>query len=232
MLKCGASRVVRRTEQDRPGSWSDRPPHRVKIMNSARTEWHRYRGRTSHWYCDRISLEAAPRVDHLITGLAGGLQQVVEHRHRAGAESELLCSDAKVTADFPSQLCVGNVGVTVHLGHYRGSGFDDARERGERVLVAGQLEGGPVAHLWRRFSSLVRRQSRDGGANLDQIRTSPRGVLKIAAARPGRSRGEHQPMSTSAKISLLRPPSHSSTRAGSPAISILSSSTSRPPAEG
>src|SRR6186997_306535 len=157
MLQCRASRVVRRTEQDRLGSWSHSSPHRIKIMNSARSEWHRYRGRTSDWDGDRISLEAAPRVDHLMPGFTGGLQQVIEHRYRAGAESELLCRHAKAGADFPSQLGVGNVGVTVHLGHCRGGGFQNAREWREGVLVAGQLEGGPVTNLWRRFASLVRR---------------------------------------------------------------------------
>ena len=81
MLQRRTCRVVRRTEHDRLRSRGNRPPHRIKIMNSARTQRHRHLSRACQRYRDRIGLEAAPRVDHLVASLTRGLQQVVEHRH-------------------------------------------------------------------------------------------------------------------------------------------------------
>src|SRR5215211_221955 len=232
MLQRRARRVIRRTEQDRLGRRRNRPSHRIKIMNTAPAQWHRDRGCAGYCYRDRISLEAAPGVDHLIPRLAGSLQQVVKHSDRAGAESNLLSRHAKSPAERVCHLSVSKIGIAVHLrGNRRCSGLDDARKWGERVFIAGKLDRPLPIHSWG-WLDRIARQSGNGRPNLDQIRTSPRGVLKIAAASPGRSRGGHQPISTSAKISLLRPPSHSSTRAGSPAISILRSSTWRPPADG
>ena len=137
MLQRRARRVVRRTEHDRLGSRGDRPPHRIKIMNSAGTQRHRHRGRAGHRYRDRIRLEAAPRVDHLIAGLTGGLQQVVQHRHRAGAEGKLLGGHAEPTAQrVRSSQRWQYRGSGSSRGHRGGGGLNDARKRWVRVFVA------------------------------------------------------------------------------------------------
>ena len=81
-------RVVRRAEHDRLGGRGDRRPHRLEIVHRARAQRHRHRGRAGDLHRDRVGLEAAPGVDHLVAGLADGLQQVIEHRHRAGAEGQ------------------------------------------------------------------------------------------------------------------------------------------------
>jgi hypothetical protein len=189
MLECRTGRVVRRTQHDRLCGRCNRSPHGIKIMNSAPTQRHRHLSCTCHRYRDRIRLKAAPCEDHFVASLTGGLKQVIEHRHRAGPKSELFAGHTKPDAQRIGHLSIRDVGVAVHPAYRSHRGLNDTRKRREGIFVTGQLERGGLNQPRSRFAGRIDRQTPDSRPQFDQIRTSPRGVLKIAAARPVRSRG-------------------------------------------
>ena len=69
--------------------------HRVEVVAAVRGHRHRHRRRGRGGDRDRVGLEGAPRVDDLVAGLAEGVEQLVDQRHRAGGRSKVADRDAE-----------------------------------------------------------------------------------------------------------------------------------------
>ena len=170
-------RVVRRAQQHHPGQGRDRRLHGREVVHRARTERHGHGRRAGDGHGDRVGLEAAPGVDHLVAGLAARLQQVVEHRHRPGAEGQPVRRHPEPLAQRRRHRDVAHVRVAVHLRHRPRRRLQHAGQRGIGVLVAGQLVGDQVpVDRGRWLARLVDRHPADGRPHphCGHVRSGPR----------------------------------------------------------
>ena len=86
---------------------------------------------------DRVGLEAAPRVDDLVAGLAERLHQLVDQRRPTPvARASWSVPTPSLLGERVVERGVAHVGVAVHLLGGPGGGLDDARQRRVGVLVA------------------------------------------------------------------------------------------------
>jgi hypothetical protein len=123
-----------------------------------------HRGRAGQLDGDRVGLEGAPGVDHLVTVGDRRLQQVVEQRDRPGPDREIAHRYAEAVRQRLEQVDGAHVRVPVHLRRGLGRGGEHAGERRVRVLVTGQLVRRPAVGARGRTTGLVSRHIVQAGA--------------------------------------------------------------------
>ena len=91
---------------------------------------------------DRVGLEAAPAVQHLVARIGVGQQDLLQEAHRSAADADLVDAQPETVGQGGAQLAGAVVGVAVEGGGGRAvDGGEHRRQRRERVLVRGQLDG-------------------------------------------------------------------------------------------
>ena len=157
-------RVVRRADENRTRPIGDPLRHGVEVEPGIRGQWHLDPGGAGHLCGDRVRLERAPGVDHLVAGLADRVQQVVEEGDRAGADGQVARRNPQPLGELRHQSSGGQVGVAVDRLRRSTNGVDQLGRRRERVLVAGELVRRPPRRRRRRTAWLVRRDALEGAS--------------------------------------------------------------------
>ena len=117
---------------------------------------HAYARRPGDRHEGGVRLEGPPRVEHLIAGTGGGKNELGQQGHRTGADVHLVDVDTILGGEAFAQGERRGIRVAVvrRFGCDRG---DDAGQRVEWVLIAGEFEGTGVS----RFSLLIGREGDD-----------------------------------------------------------------------
>ena len=134
-----AGRVVRGADEHEAGPLGDRGEHRLEVVAGVGVQRHLDRRRAGDGHHDRVGLERAPRVDDLVARVAGGLDDLAEHAHAAGAGGQVLDRHVQALGEGLAEGADGHVGVPVHLGRGVLHDLQHAGQRRVRVLVAADL---------------------------------------------------------------------------------------------
>ena len=138
----GAGRVVRVAHEDQPGAVGDRGEHRVEVVGVV-GQRHLHRGGAGGADLQRVDLEAAPAVQHLVADGGGDLDQLLAQADRPAADGDVLRGEGPVDVLGQAllQLDVAVVGIAVDVV---GGLLDRGPHAGQRPvhrLVAGDLDG-------------------------------------------------------------------------------------------
>ena len=182
--------VVGRADQDDAGAVGDGVGHRVEVVAAVGGDGHADHPRRRRRDRDGVGLEAAPREHDLVVGVAERLHQLVDQRHRAGGQGQVLGGYAQLGRQRVVERDVAHVGVAVHGLHGRRRGLDHAGQRWVGVLVGRQLVRRQVRARRRRLARDVRRDLGDRGTRL-RGRHAPQASyhrwLRRARQRPSRN---------------------------------------------
>jgi len=162
-----AGGVVRCADQDQPCAGGDRGGHCGEVVSRVRVERNLHRGCPRECHEDGIGLERTPGVDHLVTGVARGGDQLAQHAHAPRAGGDVLGRDAEALREGEGQLRDGHVRVTVHLRRGVLNNLENAGQWRVRVLVAADLVRRYPLTRGRRLARLVRRDGSQGFAEAD-----------------------------------------------------------------
>ena len=168
-----AGRVVRRAHQDQPGAVGDRGEHRVEVVLLGRGQRHLDAGRAGDLGDDRVCLERPPRVDHLVARTNRGLDDLLGHPNRPGADGNVACRDVEAVRDRVHQVGREHVRVAVRPRAGVGDLGQHARQRRVRVLVRRQLERPPRRVGRGHPSGSVRRNAVEGRPEAGSISHAP-----------------------------------------------------------
>lgn len=139
----GSGGVVRVADEDHARSVGDGVGERVEVVGLV-AQGHAHRRRVGQVGEQRVGLERAPGVDDLGPGLGGGLQELLEHAHGAGADGHVVVGDAEPGGQGTGEGGGPGVGIAVDLGGGRGHGVEDRGQRTVGALVGGELHRPPV----------------------------------------------------------------------------------------
>jgi hypothetical protein len=135
----GPGRVVGSAEQQHTRVRGHRSGESLQVVHRTGSEGHRTGRRAGELHRDRVRLEAPPGVDHLVAGFTQGVQQVVQHRHRPGAERDPLRAHVQPRRHGRRECGVAHVRIAVHLRTGLNGRSQHLRQRRIGILVARQL---------------------------------------------------------------------------------------------
>ena len=135
----GAGRVVRIADEDQPGAVGDRGQHRVEVVGVV-GQRHLDGGGARGAGLQRVDLEAAPAVDHLVADRRGDLDELLAQAHRPAADRDVLGGEVDVLGQPLPQLDVAVVRVAVDGVGGLLDGRPHAGQRPVHRLVACDLD--------------------------------------------------------------------------------------------
>ena len=110
-----AGGVVRVADEDHARAIGDRRQHGLEVVALVRQQRHLDAGRTGDLRPDRVGLEAAPGVQHLVARPGGRRDDLAAHRDAARAERDRLRRHVEPLRDRVDQSARERIGVAVDV---------------------------------------------------------------------------------------------------------------------